>query len=63
MTLSNKAIDDASRHQFPGSFSWPLRIANLKRAMMVNYHEIDNSDKLLVMVNLHMSAYDGDGFT
>lgn len=61
MTLSNKAIDDASRHQFPGSFSWPLRIANLKRAMMVNYHEIDNSDKLLVMVNLHMSAYDGDG--
>lgn len=61
LTLSKYQIDTAERHQFPGSFSWPLRIANLKRAMMVNTYSINGSDKKLVMVNLHMSAYDGDG--
>ena len=49
------------RHQFPGSFSWPLRVANLKRAMMVSTFDINGSDKKLIIVNLHMSAYDSDG--
>src|SRR5690554_497582 len=31
LTMSNKKIEEASRFQFPGSFSWPLRVANLKR--------------------------------
>lgn len=51
----------SERHQFPGSFSWPLRIANLKRAMMVSVFDINESDKQLIIVNLHMSAYDSDG--
>ncbi|MFA7422576.1 MAG: hypothetical protein WCZ00_02455 [Acholeplasmataceae bacterium] len=52
---------ESERHQFPGAFSWPLRVANLKRAMMVSSFEINDSDKQLIIVNLHMSAYDSDG--
>ena len=54
-------VTKSTRYQFPGSFDWPLRVANLKRAMMVSELEIEESDKRLMIVNLHMSAYDGDG--
>ncbi|MDI6453385.1 endonuclease/exonuclease/phosphatase family protein [Peloplasma aerotolerans] len=60
-TYVNFAVESSERLQFPGAFSWPLRVANLKRAMMVSYLDITDSDKQLVIVNLHMSAYDGDG--
>lgn len=60
-TLSKFEGIETERHQFPGSFSWPLRVANLKRAMMVSSFEINGSDKQLIIVNLHMSAYDSDG--
>lgn len=60
-TLSKYQVDESERHQFPGEFSWPLRVANLKRAMMVNTYSITGSTKQLIVVNLHMSAYDGDG--
>ncbi|MBN2268654.1 MAG: endonuclease/exonuclease/phosphatase family protein, partial [Acholeplasmataceae bacterium] len=60
-TYTSFRVSDSQRQQFPGSFSWPLRIANLKRAMMVSTLPIEGSDKSLIIVNLHMSAYDGDG--
>jgi endonuclease/exonuclease/phosphatase family metal-dependent hydrolase len=60
-TLTKYDVSDSERHQFPGAFSWPLRVANLKRAMMVSTFEINDSDKELIIVNLHMSAYDSDG--
>ena len=60
-TLTRFEGEDSERHQFPGSFSWPLRVANLKRAMMVSSFDINDSDKQLIIVNLHMSAYDSDG--
>ncbi|MDO9629492.1 MAG: hypothetical protein Q7I99_06295 [Acholeplasmataceae bacterium] len=60
-TLTSFRVSDSQRLQFPGEFSWPLRVANLKRAMMVSRLEIENSTKEFVIVNLHMSAYDGDG--
>ncbi|MBM7453747.1 endonuclease/exonuclease/phosphatase family metal-dependent hydrolase [Acholeplasma morum] len=60
-TFSKFKMDEAVRHQFPGEFSWPLRIANLKRAMVVHEYSIEGSDKKFILVNLHMSAYDGDG--
>jgi hypothetical protein len=60
-TLTKFEGIESERHQFPGSFSWPLRVANLKRAMMVSSFEINDSDKQLIIVNLHMSAYDSDG--
>lgn len=60
-TYTQYQVDDAKRYQFPGSFSWPLRIANLKRAMMVSIIDVEDSDNDLIMVNLHMSAYDSSG--
>lgn len=60
-TYTSFRVNEGERIQFPGSFSWPLRIANLKRAMMVSELPIEGSDKSLIVVNLHMSAYDGDG--
>lgn len=61
MTHSTYRVERATRHQFPGSFSWPLRVANLKRAMVVSEIPIEGKDESLVVVNLHLSAYDGDG--
>ena len=60
-TFTTYRVESSTRYQFPGSFSWPLRVANLKRAMMVSTHDIEGTDAELFVVNLHMSAYDGDG--
>lgn len=61
LSLTKYQVKSSHRHQFPGAFAWPVRTVNLKRAMMVNVLPINNSDKELIVVNLHMSAYDGDG--
>ena len=56
------AIDKAERHSLPCPFSWPVRAANLKRCLLVTYLPVANSDKQLVLVNLHLEAYDdGEG--
>lgn len=57
-SLSRYDVDEAYRHQFPGAFSWPGRVANLKRCMLVSYLPIDNSEQKLILINVHMSAYD-----
>ena len=55
-------IDSSERISLPCPFSWPLRIANLKRCLLVSYLPIEGSDKQLVLVNLHLEAYDdGEG--
>jgi len=55
-------IERAERRSLPCPFSWPLRIANLKRCLLVNYLPIEGSDRQLVLVNLHLEAYDdGEG--
>jgi len=61
LTLTKYQVNTSHRYQFPGAFAWPVRTVNLKRAMMVNVLPIYNSNKELIVVNLHMSAYDGDG--
>jgi endonuclease/exonuclease/phosphatase family metal-dependent hydrolase len=58
MTATGFPVTSAERHQLPGSFSWPLRLANLKRCMVVTRLAIDGSDKELVLINVHLSAYD-----
>ena len=55
-------VDSAERISLPCPFSWPLRIANLKRCLLVSYLPVEGSDKQLVLVNLHLEAYDdGEG--
>lgn len=62
LTMTGYSIESAQRVALPCAFSWPLRIANLKRCLLVNYIPLANSDKYLVMVDLHLEAYDsGEG--
>jgi len=42
----------------PGEFSWPIRLANLKRCLVVTRLPIRDSEHELVIINLHLSAYD-----
>ena len=61
-TTTDFAVTSAERIQLPCPFSWPLRVANLKRCLLVSYLPIEGSDKQLVLVNLHLEAYDeGEG--
>jgi len=58
LTATDYYVEDATRIQLPGSFSWPLRLANLKRCAVITRLPIAGSDKFLVMINVHLSAYD-----
>lgn len=58
VTFSDFYTESAERHQLPGSFAWPVSLANLKRAMLITKYPIKNSDKYLVVINVHLSAYD-----
>lgn len=57
-TLSQYYFEDASRIQLPGQFSWPLRLANLKRCLLITRFPIEGSESELVVINVHLSAYD-----
>lgn len=62
LTTSKYDITESTRYQLPNPFSWPYRVGNLKRCISVNRMEIADSDKELVVVNLHLEAYDdGEG--
>lgn len=61
-TLSNYQVTEATRESLPVPFSWPVRVANLKRCLLVERIPVENSDKELVVINLHLEAYDdGEG--
>ena len=61
-TLSNYPIADAQRISLPCPFSWPVRMANLKRCLLVTRIELEDTNQQLVLVNLHLDAYDdGEG--
>lgn len=62
LSLTRYDIADSTRIQLPCPFSWPTRLGNLKRCLAVNRVKISGSDKELVLVNLHLEAYDsGEG--
>ncbi len=62
LTTSLFDIDHAERQSLPCPFSWPVSTANLKRCLLVSYIPLENSDKNLVIINLHLEAYDsGEG--
>ncbi len=58
VTFSSFYIDDAKRIQLPGSFPWPVRLAQLKRCLVITRLPIKDSDKELILINVHLSAYD-----
>ncbi len=60
-TFSSRAIAKAERRSFPIDESFPTRFFDLDRCFAVHYLPIEGSDKFLVLINLHMSAYDEGG--
>lgn len=62
LTSTAYNIASAERISLPCPFSWPVSTANLKRCMLVTRIPIADSYKELVIVNLHLEAYDdGEG--
>lgn len=61
-TLSAAQPRIAERISLPVPFSWPVRLVNLKRCLLVSRYPVKGTDKELVLVNLHLEAYDsGEG--
>jgi endonuclease/exonuclease/phosphatase family metal-dependent hydrolase len=62
LTTTGYEIREAERVSLPCPFSWPMRTANLKRCLLVSRLPVQGSEKELVLVNLHLEAYDsGEG--
>ena len=62
LTMSDYHIETATRMQLPIPFSWPIRIASLKRGLGIHEMPIEGTDKKLILINLHLEAYDhGEG--
>ncbi|MBQ9046051.1 MAG: endonuclease [Oscillospiraceae bacterium] len=61
-TMTSTEISDAERIALPSPFKWPVSVANLKRCLLVTRVPLEDTDKELVIVNLHLEAYDdGEG--
>lgn len=61
-TLSTAAPRTADRISLPVPFSWPIRLFNLKRCLLVSRFPVKDSEHELVLINLHLEAYDdGEG--
>lgn len=67
LTMSDYNLTAAERRQLPCPFKWPVRVANLKRCLLISrtpVYDAEGNDtgKELVLVNLHLEAYDsGEG--
>ena len=57
-TLSRADIRTAERVSLPCPFSWPVRTVNLKRCLLVSRIPLADTDRELVLINLHLEAYD-----
>ena len=61
-TLSAAQPRTAERISLPVPFSWPIRLVNLKRCLLVSRYPVKGTDRELVLINLHLEAYDsGEG--
>ena len=61
-TLSAAQPRTAERISLPVPFSWPIRLVNLKRCLLVSRYPVKGADRELVLINLHLEAYDsGEG--
>lgn len=61
-TASKYNLESGERISLPVPFKWPIRMFNLKRCLLVNRVPVAGTDKELIIVNLHLEAYDdGEG--
>ena len=61
VTMSKYNITSSTRKTFPVDDSFINKFFDLDRCFVVNRLPIEGSDKELVLINLHMSAYDEGG--
>ncbi len=60
MTLSKFKIETSNRYVLPGTENWLKQLADLDRCFMDSRIAVEG-DKELILVNLHLSAYDKGG--
>ncbi|MEA5002575.1 MAG: endonuclease [Christensenella sp.] len=62
LTMSGLTVQSAQRVSLPVPFSWPIRTCNLKRCLLIEHIPLEGTDAQLVLINLHLEAYDdGEG--
>ncbi len=62
LTVTSFSAVSAERIALSTPFSWPLSTCNLKRCLLVERIPVEGTDHELVLVNLHLEAYDdGEG--
>lgn len=61
VTMANKKIDEVVRYKLEIDESFPTKFFDLDRSFSASYLPIEGSDKYLVLVNVHLSAYDEGG--
>jgi endonuclease/exonuclease/phosphatase family metal-dependent hydrolase len=61
LTMSRLVTGQAERIGLTVPFKWPVRIANLKRCLLVERIPVEGTEADLVLVNLHLEAYDTGG--
>jgi len=61
LTLNRFKNISAFRMSLPNPFSWPVRAVNLKRCLLISRLPVENSEAELIIINLHLEAYDSSG--
>ena len=61
LTMSRYKIEASCRRSFPVTSSFPDKFFDLDRCFSLNYLPVEGSESKLVLLNLHMSAYDEGG--
>jgi endonuclease/exonuclease/phosphatase family metal-dependent hydrolase len=61
LTLSRYEITSAVRRSYPVSGAFPTKFFDLDRCFAINRMPVEGTEKQLVLINTHMSAYDEGG--
>lgn len=62
LTFCGMRAEAAERIRLPSPFKWPVRLAGHKRCLLIEYVPLQNSEKYLVLINLHLETFDeGEG--
>lgn len=59
-TISRFKISEAKRLKLPGEYSWPTKVFQLDRCILLTRIPVKNN-KNLIILNIHPSAYDSGG--